>query len=155
MIDFQRMYHTGMMVENVEAAMERLGRDLALEWAPVRTFDPLPFWTPERGLHEIKVRATYSRPGPQHLELCSGPKNSFYDPAALPDGRHIGVWVDDLPAEVERLCAGGWRVVAAGGAPEQGYGILAYLAPPLPGLIVELVSKDLEPVIREWLAEGL
>lgn len=151
MIDFQRIYHTGMAVSDIHASAAQLGQDLNLEWAPLRVFDPLPFWTPEKGSHSIKVTATYSRQGPQHLELVQGPVGSFYDPALLPDCRHIGVWVDDLPGEIAVLVARGWKVLAAGAAPEQGYGTLAYIAPPMPGLLVELVSTQLLDAITEWI----
>ena len=45
----------------------------------------------------------------------------------------------------------GWRVLAAGASPEAGYGLICYLTPPSGGLVIELVSTDLEPVISEWL----
>jgi hypothetical protein len=153
MIDFQRIYHTGIVVDDVATAQRELGEALNLEWTPLRIFDPLPFWTPETGLQSIRVEAVYSRQGPHHMEIVKGPKGGFYDPANFPDGRHIGVWVDDLQAEIERLIAAGWKVLAAGAAPEDGYGVLAYLRPPTAGLVVELVSVALRPAIDEWLAE--
>ena len=152
MFDFQRMYHTGMIVSDIHAAIERMSTDLNLDFAPVKTFDPLPFWTPDTGLREIVVHATYSRQGPQHLELVQG-EGAFYDPQRSPDGRHIGVWVDDLPTEAKRLTDAGWQVLGAGDTPENGYGILAYMAPPAGGIVVELVSTVLVPVFEEWIKE--
>jgi hypothetical protein len=151
MFDLQRIYHTGMAVADIAAAQASIGQALHLEWAPVRSFDPLPFWTPEDGPHEVIVHATYSRQGPHHLELVQG-TGAFYDPDRAPDSRHIGVWVDDLPAEAGRLLSLGWQTVAAGAAPDDGFGLIAYLRPPIPGLLVELVSVDLKPVIDEWIA---
>ena len=98
------------------------------------------------------VSATYSRTGPHHLELVQGPVGSFFDPALLPDARHIGVWVDDVAPEAERLCKAGWRVVGAGAAPDEGYGTICYLSPPTGGLLIELISIELEPMIAEWIA---
>lgn len=152
MIDLQRIHHTGMAVANIEQAQADLGRALGLEWAPVRDFDPLPFWTPEEGMHEVRVRATYSLGGPNHLELVQG-TGPFYDPERAPDARHIGLWVDDLAAEARHLLAEGWRVVAAGASPEDGFGLIAYMAPPIPGLLIELISTDLKPIIDDWLGE--
>ena len=43
------------------------------------------------------------------------------------------------------------RVLAAGASPEAGYGLICYLTPPSGGLVIELVSTDLKPVISEWL----
>lgn len=154
MFDLQRIFHTGLCVADIETAKQQLGKDLNLEWLPVRTFDPLPFWTPEQGLGEIVVKATYSRQGPHRLELCEGPRNTLYDPNLQPDNRHIGVWVDDLPSEVEKLLSAGWTVRGASGSPEDGYGILAYMAPPMPGLVVELVAESLRPALDEWFASA-
>jgi catechol 2,3-dioxygenase-like lactoylglutathione lyase family enzyme len=152
-MDFQRLFHTGMVVADLAAAQRDVGAALGLTWAPVRRFDPLTWWTPEGGLEEIAVEATYSRGGPQHFELVQGPRGGFFDPDLMPDSRHIGIWVDDLASEVERLIGQGWRVVGAGGAPADGYGILAYLAPPYPGVLVELVSTIIEPIITAWVNE--
>ena len=65
----------------------------------------------------------------------------------------IGVWVDNLTAETTRLVGEGWTVLAAGASPEEGYGMIAYVSPPVPGLLVELISTDLKPVIDDWLGE--
>ena len=152
MFDLQRIYHTGISVSDVNAAKLKLGRDLNLKWCEVRTFDPLPMWTPKDGLRDYRVTATYSVPGPHHLELVQGPAGTFYDPTMHPDSRHIGVWVDDLPAETEALLRADWRIVAAGATPQDGYGIICYLTPPAGGILVELVAMSLKPVIDEWIA---
>ncbi len=152
MIDLNRIHHTGMIVEDIDAAQASLGQSMGLQWAPVRDFSPFPFWTPEQGLHEVNVKATYSIGAPHHFELVQG-TGPFYDPHSAPDGRHIGVWTDDLPGEVERLLSAGWHIVAAGAAPEDGYGPICYIAPPMPGLLVELISTVLKPIIDEWLGE--
>lgn len=150
MFDLQRIWHTGLSVADIEAAKASFGKALNLEWAPVQSFEPLGFWTPEAGTHEVSVRATYSKLGPHHLELVQG-TGDFYNPDRAPDSRHIGVWVDDLPAEAEALLRQGWKTVAAGAAPEDGFGPIAYLQPPMPGLIVELVSTALKPFIDGWI----
>jgi hypothetical protein len=62
---------------------------------------------------------------------------------------HIGVWVDDVPAETHRLLDEGWHLVAAQAGPEDGFGRFTYLAPPS-GLIVELVDVALKPHFEDW-----
>jgi hypothetical protein len=98
----------------------------------------------------VVVHACYSREGPVHLELCEG-NSPFYDPGAVPDSRHVGFWTDDLAAEAEELQRHGWRPLAAGASPQDGFGLICYLSPPDGGLVIELVSPDLRPVIAEWL----
>lgn len=151
MIDLQRIHHIGMIVADVPAAQASMGAALGLEWAPVRTFDPLPFWTPERGSHDTVVRATYSRGDMHRLELVQG-DGAFFDPGRRPDARHIGVWTSDLTAEAERLCALGWRVEGAGASPAEDYGVIVYLTPPGGGLMIELISTLLEEDLRAWTA---
>ncbi|MEQ6332054.1 VOC family protein [Sphingobium sp. MK2] len=152
MIDLTRTHHKGIAVADIDRAVADYGAALDLTFAPVRDFDPLPFWTPEDGLREIRVRATYSLGGPIHIELVQG-QGPFYDPATATTARHIGVWVDDLPAETARLVDLGWTVRAANAKPEDGYGLIAYLASPDDALLVELISTALKPAIDEWLGE--
>lgn len=151
MIDWSRTHHSGYPVADIEEGKRRFGHAMRLDWAPVRRFDPLPFWTPRRGSHEVVVLATYSRTGPHHVELIQG-TGDFFDPASGPDARHIGVFVDDLRAEAEHLLAQGWTTVAANAAPEDGFGSIAYLAARDPQFLVELISTDLEPALSEWIA---
>ena len=151
-IALSETFHIGMAVEDIDQCCEQIGEDLNLDWLPIKSFDPLPFWTPEEGLREISVKATYSRQGPQRIEIVQG-TSIFYDPNRLPDSRHVGIWVDDLIEEATRLIDKGWIVLAAGDEPSAGYGTIAYLSPPFPGLMVELVSKQLEPMMNEWFSE--
>jgi len=152
MLKMEDCFHNGMIVRDIEASRKSIGDSLGIEWSPVRSFDPLPFWTPEAGDHEIVVRACYSREGPVHLELCEG-NSPFYDPDAMPDSRHIGFWAEDLQGMAEALQGQGWRVLAAGASPDAGYGLICYLTPPSGGIVIELVHTDLKPVISEWVNE--
>ena len=151
-IALSETFHVGMAVEDIDQCCKQIGEDLNLDWLPIKSFDPLPFWTPEEGLREISVKATYSRQGPQRIEIVQG-TSIFYDPNRLPDSRHVGIWVDDLIQEATRLIDNGWIVLAAGDEPSAGYGTIAYLSPPFPGLMVELVSRQLEPMMNEWFTE--
>lgn len=151
MIDLQQLHHVGMPVVDIEAAQVEIGTAFGLTWAPVRLFDPLPFWTGSEGTHEVTVRATYSKEGPQRIELVQG-TGAFFDPLRAPDARHIGLWTDDLAAEAERLIGQGWRIEGANLSPKLGYGVIAYLAPPGGGLLVELISTALRPDIEAWIA---
>jgi len=151
MIDFQRIFHNGLLVPDLAWGMDHYGRTLGLDWAKPFTFDALPLWTPGEGLHELRLEVTYSKQGPQHLEIQVGPTGSYYDPK-LRSGFHVGVWVDDVPAGVAAMQAQGWEVEAAGAPPEEGYGTFVYLHPPGGGLVVELCSSVLLPAFERWWA---
>lgn len=149
MIDFQRMFHTGLLVPDLAWGMEHYGRTLGLKWAKPFTFEELPLWTPADGLHHLRLEVTYSTQGPQHLEIQVGPEGTYYDPRRR-SGYHVGVWVDDVAAEVAGLQAQGWQVEAAGATPEEGWGTFVYLQPPGGGLTVELCSVVLQPMFDKW-----
>lgn len=151
MIDMTRIFHTGYIVDDLGKAMDELGHALGLDWSPVKEFDPIVHWIPGKGRQEIAMKAVYSKQGPVHLELCQGPAGSFYDTRTVPDGRHVGVWVDDLVAETQRLVAAGWKILAANGTPEEGYGVLTYMTPADSSIVVELVDAQLRPMIEEWV----
>lgn len=151
MFDFQRIFHTGLLVRDLRAAMDHYGQTLNLTWAKPFTFEALPLWTPRTGLTQLRLEVTYSVEGPHHLEIQVGPKGSHYDPE-LHSGFHVGCWVDEVPAEVAAMQRQGWSVVAAGAAPEDGWGSFVYLDPPGGGLTVELVSIELLPRFERWWA---
>ena len=155
MIDYSRLFHTGVLPQDLDEAIEFYSRTLGLTFAEPYQFEALPIWMPGEGLIHIRDRFTYSIEGPVHLELQVGEKGSFYDPA-LSRGDHVGVWVDDVTRSVSDMVAAGWKVIAAGAAPEDGYGLFTYVQPADGGMVIELVSETLmEPFQRWFRGEGL
>ena len=152
MIDFERLFHTGVRVPDLDKARAELGASLGLTWAtPVEWQQPV--WTPEAGTRTFPLRFTYSCEGPMHVELLDGAPGSPWDAGDAPGAHHLGVWVDDVPSEVDAVVAAGWRIVAAAASPEEGFGTFAYLAPPA-GLIVEVVAARAKPRFEAWWAGG-
>lgn len=153
MIDYQRIYHTGARVADVDAAMDELGSTLGLTWTRVQYVPDRSVWTPERGLEHVELTFVYSREGPQHLELLHGSPGSVWDGGDDAGVHHVGIWSDDVPRDVARCTAAGWRVTAAASSPDDGYGSFAYVAPPA-GIVVELVSSAARPRFDAWFAGG-
>jgi catechol 2,3-dioxygenase-like lactoylglutathione lyase family enzyme len=154
MLDGNRIYHTGFAVADLEASQRMLTDALGIEWAPVHRYDPLHLWLPGKGWIEVRMRAVYSRPGPHQFELIQGDApGGFFDPALIADPRHMGLWTDELHEDVKQLLRLGWKVVAAKGSPDEGYGTMAYMKPPLPGPMLELVSTELRPMLLAWFDE--
>ncbi len=151
MIDYQQQFHLGIRVPNLEAAMAEYGDGLGLTWSEVRDNPAQTIWTPEAGLQELHLRYTYSGSGPQHLELLEGPPGSVWDGSDCTGAHHIGVWVDDVAADTDRLVASGWSIVGAHSDPSagNGYGVFSYVQPPS-GLIVELVDSSLKAHFEKW-----
>ena len=76
MMDYGRIYHTGVRVPDVDAAMVQLGESLGLTWATVQNSTDRTVWTPERGLEQVELTFVYSCEGPQHVELLRGQPGS-------------------------------------------------------------------------------
>jgi catechol 2,3-dioxygenase-like lactoylglutathione lyase family enzyme len=126
MIDFQQIFHIGVRVADLDTAMRELGDSLGLTWAEARDNPAQTLWTPEHGLQHLHGRAN------------SG-------------AHHVGVWVDSVTDETDRLVAAGWTLVGARADPAEGngYGVFSYVQPPS-GLIVELVDRAVLPYFESW-----
>jgi hypothetical protein len=151
MIDYQRLFHTGFLVPDLRAAMGHYGAAMRLSWAPIRTIPSLPVWSPTKGMRQASLEVVYSAEGPHHTEMVTGSPGSPWDPASG-RGQHMGLWADDIAAETAAWLARGWMIVAAGAAPEDGYGTYVYLTPPGGGLTIEFVAGHLEPSFQRWWA---
>ena len=152
-VDYQQaLFHVGVRVPDLEAAMAELTAGLGFTWAQVVERDQA-LWTPERGEHTVRLRFTYSCEGPQHVELLQGEKGSMWDGGDLPGVHHQGAWVDDVGAEIERLVAAGWTLEASGRSPENGYGPMAYVRSP-GGFLLEPVATAVRPRFDRWWAGG-
>jgi len=153
MIDYQRIFHTGIRVPDLDAAMAELGENLSVTWAESREVEAMPVWTPADGLTSVPLRYVYSCEGPQHIELLESAPGSPWHCGDNPGVHHIGVWVSDVAAEVQTVLSKGWTVALAGAAPDDGFGSFAYVQPPN-GMLVEVVNDAILPMFEEWWAAG-
>ena len=156
MIDYQRLFHVGVRVPSLDAAMEEIGASMGITWAERRENPAQTLWTPSGGLQEIHLKYTYSAEGPQHIELLEGPPGTFWDGSETPGAHHVGVWADDVQGETDRLVSLGWTLVGAQHDPGAGAGVgmFTYLQPPS-GLIVELVDSAVLPHFEIWWSAAL
>ena len=153
MFNLQEIFHIGIRVPNIYQAMEEMGESLNLTWAKVVESPGQRIWTPQHGQQEVPLKFVYWCEGPQHLELLEGAKGSFWDGSEDSGVHHLGVWVDDVKGETERLLGLGWDLLGSAKSPEEGYASMAYLAPPS-GTIVELVTSANKPRFERWYAGG-
>ena len=156
MIDFQELFHVGIRVPDLAAAMDELGESLGVTWAESRENPDQTLWTPELGLQHLHLKYTYSAEGPQHVELLEGPEGSFWDGRTDSGIHHVGIWVDEVTAETDRRVAAGWKIVGAQRDPGdgKGYGMFTYIQPP-GGLIVELVDRAVLTHFQQWWSAAL
>ena len=100
------MYHVGVVVENIEEAMEELTRAMWLRWEKIRDRQRGPW----------KFRVAYCLEGPPYIELLEGRKEPGhpFDTTNGPRLDHIGLWSDDFEADRKRLAEGGLPVQVDG-----------------------------------------
>ena len=153
MLSLQDIFHVGIRVPDIHQAMEELGDSLGLTWTEVVESSGQRLWTPENGQQEVPLKFVYSREGPQHLELLEGEKGSFWDGSEDSGIHHVGIWVDDVKSETDRLISLGWDLLGSARPPEEGYASMSYLSPPS-GTIVELVTSANKARFDRWYAGG-
>jgi Glyoxalase/Bleomycin resistance protein/Dioxygenase superfamily len=132
-------YQVGIIVPELEPAMEELGTALGLSWGAIRTGDYPP----------SPIRFVFSVEGPPHIELIEGPETGPWSSAGGPRLDHIGYWSQDVPADKRELEGRGLPIDADGEA--LGNPIFCYHRAPSSGMRVELISS----AVREGFYESL
>lgn len=151
MISFDRIFHTGVLVPDIDAATAASAEATGARWCAIRDVDQ-PMWIPGSPPTRVPIRVTFSRPGPHRIELIEGPPGSLWDGHARPGVHHVALWVDELVPATDAMEAGGWELVGAHKTREAGYGVATYLR--AAGLeIVELVDTKIQPVLESWWGE--
>jgi hypothetical protein len=155
MIESKRIFHTCMLVTMLEAAMEAIGNTTGLVWATPWVYEKLEYWTPRGIVTTPQIRVSYSKQGPQHLELIEPAAGGFFDSAAQGVMHHVGVWSEDVGAEAKAMISEGWILEAAAVSPAAGYGRVAFLRPAGGGMLVELVTTGLLPLLQSRVGPTL
>jgi hypothetical protein len=147
-----RLYHTGIIVDSLDKAMESWDDALGLKWAPPKT-STAPMQCPD-GVLDREIRFTYSLQGPHFIEILEQ-----VDPAPylnLTGGRrvhHLGYFTDDLVGASADLEARGFRRELSGVAGDGQIARAAFhYSPESPGMWIELVSHEIAEEIGDWIA---
>ncbi|MTD12406.1 hypothetical protein GIS00_00420 [Nakamurella sp. YIM 132087] len=148
---FLKLYHTGIIVDSLDDAMESWGRTLGLDWAPPLS-STVPLLCPD-GVVGREVRFTYSLQGPHHIELLEQIDPSPY--LNVTGGRHVhhlGYFTDDLPGAAAHLSEQGFRMELSGVADDGGVARASFHYSELsPGMWIELVSHEIAAEIGDWI----
>jgi catechol 2,3-dioxygenase-like lactoylglutathione lyase family enzyme len=146
------LYHVGMRAAHLESALDELSETHQVEWTEINERD-FTVWEPGNGYRTYPLRLAFSRQGPIRLEILESIPGSHWDGRDVPGPHHLGVWVDDVGAEIERLSARGWSLEFAANSPEEGYGRFAYIRSPQ-GILFEPVDIANRPRFEAWWAGG-
>src|SRR5579863_4441636 len=95
------MYHTGIIVDDLEKAMTSYSAALGLTWA-----EPIPssgHLKTRKGMLPRLQWFTYSMEGDHRIELVEVIDNTAWATCSKPRLDHMGYWVDDFASEFRRL----------------------------------------------------
>jgi catechol 2,3-dioxygenase-like lactoylglutathione lyase family enzyme len=141
-------YHVGIIVPDLAQAQRDLTSTLGLTWASEQRQE-MPVMV-NGTLVERDISFVYSITGPPHVELIAANE----PPWTAQDGlQHMGIWSEDLIADIDALVAENYTVTANGLNRNNEVRRFAYLTSPT-GLLVELVDARGKPALERWLAGG-
>ena len=140
------LYHTGIVVDDLQATMELLAKVAGYTWTDVVSVDQEA--VTRDGDVTIPMKMVYSGAEPR-LELLQTVPGTVWTPADS-GVHHIGYWSDDVESDLATLESNGLAVEVKSYNPD-GSGTLlwAYAKGPV-GPRIELVSRNMEPFIAYW-----
>lgn len=142
-LDHGDLWHTGIVVDDLQAAMDELGEQLGVTWheggAAVRM-------STDEGVRTVTTRYALSKEGPHHVELGQSIEGTLWSAPSPGHAHHLGYWVDDVVAASAAL--------DELGSPRAATIAISDDAPPMcayhrttSGLYVEVVSRGLRRVL--------
>ncbi|HEX3613222.1 MAG TPA: VOC family protein [Sporichthyaceae bacterium] len=148
------MFHTGVIVDDLEVASQLWTAAFGFHWAPPKTA-ATPMRCPA-GVVPREVRFTYSLEGPHHVELLEQVDPGPY--LHLSTDRHIhhvGYYTDDLRGQSARLEQLGFPAELSGVGADGGVHRATYHRHPVqPGMWIELVDDSVADDIDAWMAQA-
>jgi len=143
------LYHIGLTVPDLRAAMEQYSDAFGFGWATVRESTHAVVVDGEQ--RQAQIAVTYSVQGPPYLELIEERRGAVWgaDGLAL---THVGFWAEDVSAAMRALDASGIAVQVqpdtADGRPLR-YSYHRFGG----GLWLELVHPSFEADLTGWIAK--
>jgi catechol 2,3-dioxygenase-like lactoylglutathione lyase family enzyme len=132
-------YHTGLVVDDMAAAAERLTAAMGYRWT--KPVEAMLGVTTADGDIEVPFRFVYSVNAP-HLELIQEVPGTIWTAAPGGAAHHLGYWVDDLAAAAAHLERNGYRLEARPSG--DTLTMFAYYTDP-GGVRIEIVDRALFP----------
>ncbi|HEY8527286.1 MAG TPA: VOC family protein [Acidimicrobiales bacterium] len=136
------LFHTGIVVDDLEAARDELGRLFGVTWfeggGEVRVLT-------DDGARTVRAAYALSQEGPHHIELAQAVPGTVWTAAAPGQAHHLGYWVDDVAAASAELARLGAPRVATIAPADDAPPMCAYHR--TSGPYVEVVSRAMRPVL--------
>lgn len=139
------VFHVGLVTADLELAMNTIGENLGIAWAPVQRRTQ-PVRTGAGALREEPIIFTYSSDGPPHVELIQSTADSVWE--VTPSGclHHIGAFADDVTVPP----GPGMSLEFGGGHGERPVGFAYWVS--ADGMRVELVDRSRREQFKAWFA---
>jgi hypothetical protein len=101
------IYHVGIVVNDIDAAMAQFSVATGITWAPVQRDIPVHYGTPD-GEVDWNSSFVYSKEMP-HIELLQQIPGSIWDKTGF---HHLGLWSPDVDADSRKIEQSGcaWEV---------------------------------------------
>jgi catechol 2,3-dioxygenase-like lactoylglutathione lyase family enzyme len=141
------VFHVGVVVVDLDAAMARIGAGLGVDWASVQERSQ-PLRTAAGACLTEDLRFTYSANGHLHVELIESGPGSVWTPTEPYGLHHIGAFADDIAVAP----GSGMTLEFGGGHGEIPAGFAYYTAPE--GIRVELVESARRGEFDRWFSGG-
>lgn len=140
------LYHTGIVVPDLEAAMARLTALAGYRWITPLTYT-LPFRTATGGTQEFTSTIVYSLQSP-HVELLQEVPGSPWVAAPGNSVHHLGYFTDNLADSARTLEDNGFKFEATAAVSQSELSLFAYYIDAF-GTRIEIVDRALFP---DWPA---
>jgi len=146
------MFHTGVVVADVEAAKEEFSAALGVTWGLEGEVDvPVVF---EDGVRQMHMRFAYTVEGPPYLELVQLVEGTIFTVAGGGGAHHVGYWCADMEGTSAALEAQGLGRVATVGVQSLEEHAMWILQRSPSGLYIELVDEALKAGFEAGEAPG-
>lgn len=148
-VPWENVYHLGIVVHDIERAMDDIAAETGISWAPLRQAN-VTVKSPDGRIEPVGLQVVYSRNGPPFMELIQAKPGTIWTPDPAPRLHHMGVYVDDLVSEVARLERLG-MVDEAHGVDEDGNLVLFSYLSDRHGFRIELVDAAGRQNTLQWV----
>jgi hypothetical protein len=140
-INFGRLYHTGIVVDDVEAAKTEYSDLLGVTWG-FQGENDMPVWFPD-GARTLTFRYAYTVEGPHRLELVGPIPGTLWSVSRCGQPHHFGYWCDDIAGVCAALEQRGLEPLAKLGVTEPDQVPMIAFFEPRAGGYIELVDSSL------------
>jgi catechol 2,3-dioxygenase-like lactoylglutathione lyase family enzyme len=144
-----QLYHVGIVVPDVEAAMAHFTDLLGITWGPVVETEAFPVREGDGTDRIVPNKLCYSTE-PPHLELVQEVPGTVWECNEHSNLHHIGVWTDALPADSATYTELRCPLQLCGRDDDGALVQFAYHRDPL-GVRIELVDIAVKPTMEEFM----